>query len=570
MVIFNKAYRFSRSQYLLISLLVFIEIVITILICNTVRKREEQAHLHLFESQAQEITAGIQKQISVNLEKLISLDALYDVAYPVSEQEFSKFTRHLISTGSSIKALSWIPRISAVQKVDFERRSQKPDNSSFVIFEKSSDKKLPAGQRAEYYPVCYIEPINGNEAALGFDLASCRIRRQALEKAAIINQLVVTEPVRLVQSKANEKGVLIFFPFKKDDQIIGYFTGVFSINELVTRSTGDLRSKYFQIRIFDTLAGKGNQLLADNATGVHRKKDENLSSGQSLQYGYSQLLDVADRKWLIEITPSQYYLDFRSGSYWLILLLCIAIGIGLCYHIIQHFQSENLLLNILPASIAEELKQKGSADAQGLENVSILFTDFKGFTEHSSRLSAQMLVEEINTCYAAFDRIITKYGIEKIKTIGDAYMAAGGLPVPSRHSTKNTVLAALEMQMFIKQRKEENDALGKPFFEMRAGIHTGHVVAGIVGIKKFQYDIWGDTVNIAKRMESAGKIGHVNVSQSTYEIIRSYPDFEFEHRGNTILIGKNKFEMWITSLSLNEKPIESHLKESAYVDYSFN
>jgi len=183
-------------------------------------------------------------------------------------------------------------------------------------------------------------------------------------------------------------------------------------------------------------------------------------------------------------------------------------------------RSENLLLNILPAEIAAELKEKGRADARDFEMVSILFTDFKGFTEASAKLSAQNLVSEINSCFEAFDGIVGRHGIEKIKTIGDAYMAAGGLPVPDANAARNTVLAGLEMQAFMKQRKTERDAQGLPAFEMRVGIHTGPVVAGIVGVKKFQYDIWGDTVNTASRMESSGEVGQVNISEATYALVK--------------------------------------------------
>ena len=211
-------------------------------------------------------------------------------------------------------------------------------------------------------------------------------------------------------------------------------------------------------------------------------------------------------------------------------------------------RSENLLLNILPAEIAAELKEKGRADARDFEMVSILFTDFKGFTEASAKLSAQDLVAEINTCFEAFDGIIAKYNIEKIKTIGDAYMAAGGLPVPTDDSVKNTVRAALEMQEYIKQRKQQKDKLGEPAFEMRVGIHTGPVVAGIVGIKKFQYDIWGDTVNTASRMESSGEVGKVNISESTYELVKD--EFSFEERGEIEAKGKGKMRMYFVSEKL--------------------
>jgi len=210
-------------------------------------------------------------------------------------------------------------------------------------------------------------------------------------------------------------------------------------------------------------------------------------------------------------------------------------------------RSENLLLNILPADIAAELKEKGKAEARDFDLVSILFTDFKGFTAASEKLSAQDLVSEINTCFEAFDGIMTKYGIEKIKTIGDAYMAAGGLPVPSDDSMKNTVLAALDMQAFITNRIAKMEAQNKPAFEMRVGIHTGPVVAGIVGVKKFQYDIWGDAVNTASRIESKGEVGKINISQATYNFLKDDPDFSFESRGKIEAKGKGEIEMYFVS-----------------------
>lgn len=207
-------------------------------------------------------------------------------------------------------------------------------------------------------------------------------------------------------------------------------------------------------------------------------------------------------------------------------------------------RSENLLLNILPAEIAEELKEKGEASARDFELVSILFTDFKGFTEKSAELSAADLIGEINHCFKAFDLICERYGVEKIKTIGDAYMAAGGLPVPSKDSVINTVLAALEMQSYISQRLNEKEFSEGFTFEMRVGIHTGPVVAGIVGVKKFQYDIWGDTVNTASRMESNGAVGKVNISQDTYELIKDDSRLKFIHRGKIKAKGKGEIDMW--------------------------
>ncbi|MBK9759488.1 MAG: adenylate/guanylate cyclase domain-containing protein [Flavobacteriales bacterium] len=207
-------------------------------------------------------------------------------------------------------------------------------------------------------------------------------------------------------------------------------------------------------------------------------------------------------------------------------------------------RSDELLLNILPEEVAKELKAKGHADAKHFDNVTILFTDFKGFTEASERMSPQELVEELNTCFKAFDHIITARGIEKIKTIGDAYMCAGGLPVPASSTPAGVVQAALEMQAFMIARKKERDALGKPAFEMRVGIHTGPVVAGIVGVKKFAYDIWGDTVNTASRMESSGEVGQVNISEATYALVKNETGLTFTPRGKVQAKGKGEMEMY--------------------------
>ncbi len=204
-------------------------------------------------------------------------------------------------------------------------------------------------------------------------------------------------------------------------------------------------------------------------------------------------------------------------------------------------RSERLLLNILPAEVAEELKLNGVSPARTFDEVTVLFTDFKEFTIISEQLTATELVDEINICFKAFDEITSQYKIEKIKTIGDAYLAAGGLHLPRQTEPKNVVLAALAMQKFMCERKALNTQRGTVGFEMRCGIHTGPVVAGIVGVKKFQYDIWGDTVNTAARMESSGEIDKVNISESTYHVISDDPQFTFTDRG--ILSAKNKGEI---------------------------
>jgi class 3 adenylate cyclase len=205
-------------------------------------------------------------------------------------------------------------------------------------------------------------------------------------------------------------------------------------------------------------------------------------------------------------------------------------------------KSDDLLLNILPAEVAEELKQKGSAEARQFDNVTVMFTDFKDFTKISEKLSPTELVAEIDTCFKAFDHIITRHNIEKIKTIGDSYMCAGGLPVPNKTNATDVVQAALEIQQFMKQHFQQRREENKYVFELRTGIHTGPVVAGIVGVKKFAYDIWGDTVNIASRMESSGEAGKVNISESTYALVKD--KFTCTHRGKIQAKNKGEVDMY--------------------------
>ena len=207
-------------------------------------------------------------------------------------------------------------------------------------------------------------------------------------------------------------------------------------------------------------------------------------------------------------------------------------------------RSEQLLLNILPEEVAEELKEKGEAEARHINQVTVLFTDFKGFTQMSELVTPQQLVKDLHECFSFFDRLCEKHGMEKIKTIGDAYMAAGGLPVENGTHAVDAIRVALAMRDFIAEGKARKIAAGLPYFEIRIGIHTGPVVAGIVGVKKFQYDIWGDTVNTASRMESSGAPGHVNISEATYALVKDEPDLVFTPRGKVQAKGKGEMEMY--------------------------
>ena len=204
-------------------------------------------------------------------------------------------------------------------------------------------------------------------------------------------------------------------------------------------------------------------------------------------------------------------------------------------------RSEKLLLNILPPAIAQELKEKGKAIARRYEESTVLFTDFKNFTNIAERLSPEELVSQLDFYFKGFDAIIKKYNIEKIKTIGDAYMCAAGLSGKKSDATA-MVKAAYEMKEFMKTAQYEKEANSLPFFEARIGIHTGPVVAGVVGDDKFAYDIWGDTVNIAARMEQHCEPGEINISESTYWQVRY--TFDCQYRGKIHAKNKGEIDMY--------------------------
>lgn len=211
-------------------------------------------------------------------------------------------------------------------------------------------------------------------------------------------------------------------------------------------------------------------------------------------------------------------------------------------------ETEALLLNILPKEVAEDLKKSGKTQVKRYELASVLFTDFKNFTQLNENLDPELVVEELNKCFLAFDEICERNNLEKIKTIGDAYMCAGGVPVANHTNPIDAVKAGLEMQAWMANWKAEKEAKGEQAWELRLGIHSGTVVAGVVGKNKFAYDIWGDTVNLASRMESSGEVGKVNISGATYELVKD--KFHCAYRGKIEAKNKGEVEMYFVELAL--------------------
>lgn len=207
---------------------------------------------------------------------------------------------------------------------------------------------------------------------------------------------------------------------------------------------------------------------------------------------------------------------------------------------VEKGRSDNLLLNILPEETAKELKQSGRVKAKKFDSVTVLFADFLDFTKSAENLTPEELIKTLDHYFSNFDKIIEKYGVEKIKTVGDCYMAAAGLPFPSEDHSEKMLMAALEMTEFVKRSRKH-----MVFFDVRIGLSSGPVIAGVVGTKKFAYDIWGDTVNIASRMETYSEAGRINISKNTYKLVKD--TFICEDRGEIEVKHKGVLNMYFVN-----------------------
>ena len=210
--------------------------------------------------------------------------------------------------------------------------------------------------------------------------------------------------------------------------------------------------------------------------------------------------------------------------------------------IIEKEKSEKLLANVLPKNAANEIIEKGKATKIKYNFVTVLFSDIQGFTKIAEEVNPEVLIDELDKFFFYFDSVVERLGIEKIKTIGDAYMCAGGIPEKNRTNPVEVILAALEMQAYMLRLKQSSALEGMKYWDIRIGIHTGTVIAGVVGQKKLSYDIWGDTVNTASRMESSGEAGKINISGTTYEFVKDF--FICEHRGKMPVKYKGELDMY--------------------------
>jgi class 3 adenylate cyclase len=324
---------------------------------------------------------------------------------------------------------------------------------------------------------------------------------------------------------------------------------------------GDYINAYKYQKFFSNIADTlNNQTLTDKLASLQQNFEIQTRQNQI------NLLTKDKKLQELELRSQKIQKAFIFGA--LVLIFFIAFVIYRNYrekaktNIIldkQKAQIESLLQNILPTEVAAELQEKGKATPKYFDHVSVLFTDFKGFTKHADELSPQEVVNALNICFHAFDDIIDKYNLEKIKTIGDSYMCAGGIPVKDDHHPVNIVKAGLEIRDWMEELNRERTAQGLATWELRIGIHVGPVVAGVVGRKKYAYDIWGSTVNIASRMESNGEPGLVNISVATYDLVKHR--YKCVHRGKIFAKNIGEIDMYfvdgeiVQPLFANEIPL---------------
>jgi class 3 adenylate cyclase len=363
------------------------------------------------------------------------------------------------------------------------------------------------------------------------DMSSEMLYRNKMDK---VNREI--EKIRLAKIKTLEEANK-----DKDSKLLKADT------ELKTLST-DIKDKDQQIT-------EKNMIISSKDTVISRQKLENIQKEQKLKIA-QQESDLKDAKFDRQQLATRFLFAVSIGITIIALIILYVFFSNRRYSrklAKEKERSEELLLNILPASVADELKENGSVKTQFFDNVTIVFSDFVGFTKLAERVSPEDLVQEMDRCYRKFDEITRHHGLEKIKTIGDSYMCAGGLPELSEEHSLRAVKAGIEMAAFINELKMERKSKGLPFFEIRIGIHCGPVVAGVVGIHKFAYDIWGDSVNIASRLESAGAPGKVNISAEVYELIKD--EFECVHRGKVEAKNKGQIDMYFVEPQALEKPI---------------
>ncbi|MBD1939844.1 adenylate/guanylate cyclase domain-containing protein [Microcoleus sp. FACHB-68] len=603
------------SRYIPAGLTLCVGVGLSVLACIVVARWEDKRREYEFNRYADGVAAALQQHFKEDLQIIPNLSDFFAASDKIEPSAFKQFVQRPVSSKTSIQFLAWVPKVTDTQRETYEAGTQTGTLSNFQIVERNTNGEIVlAQQRPEYYPVYYLEPLKGNERALGFDLASQPAYRTALERARDTGKMVVTGKVELQPAQDAQLSLMVIQPIYNNqdnfsnyspESLQGFVVGVFRVAEIFEaalkgRGVGNLDlyladktdtagSLLNSSDAFPFASGQENRFLAfyDSSTKklVEFPAVKNLLQvdgiSKTARTVGMRTLTVGGREWSLYLLSTPAYREIQTKHWrsWAVLIIGLlwthipvtylltslsrqrqieqlaqertrqAEQLQKALHQLSKEQekSERLLLNILPQPIAERLKQEQTIIADSFAEVTVLFADIVGFTQLASRISATELVQLLNEIFSAFDKLAVWHGLEKIKTIGDAYMVVGGLPMHRPDHAQAIAEMALDMQLAILKFNAEH----REAFTIRIGIHTGPVVAGVIGTNKFIYDLWGDTVNIANRMESHGIPGCIQISAATYERLQHL--YQFEMRGYIPIKGKGEM---LTYLLAGRQPDE--------------
>lgn len=463
--------------------------------------------------------------------------------YPEALKSYNAFLKFMEEKKDTLRIASAYLNIGAVyESMGYDEKDPNPAHVQYSKAFENYQKALKLFEESKdslYIPLCLmnIGNIYGNEKKYSQAIENYKKSLAVLEKigdrqtAAIcynnIGSIYIETGDYTEAKNCIEKGLALAKEIGSRDDV----KESYSEFSKLYKEQGDYKKAYEYFKLFtetkDSIFNEeSSQQIAEMQTKYETEKKE------------QQITLLNKDKELQEAQLNRQKIIIWSVAGGLLIVLILSVFIFR-----ERKKSEKLLLNILPAETAKELKRIGKATARHYESVTVMFTDFKDFTTIAEKLSAEELVSELDFIFRKFDEIISKYDIEKIKTIGDAYMCASGLPTPNANHAEQIVKAGIEIQQWMKEQNNK--------WTLRMGIHSGPVTAGVVGDKKFAYDIWGDTVNTASRMESSGEPGKINISGTTYELLHSshlaMTDKEgcsFIHRGKIPAKNKGEIEMY--------------------------
>lgn len=553
------------------------------------QKKQEAAKI-AFLRHVNETETHLRRRLDRNLSEVYALRDFFHAVPNVSRERFRSFLERAVSTNAALQAMAWSERVTNDERAAFRRRVRANGFPGFAIAG-TEGVPLPPDHRDVYYPVTYIQPYLGNEAALGFDSNDRPSERRAIRAALARDTLTISGRIRLVQEIDNQYGFVAYVPVYHQARaasastsaaaVRGVVIGVFRVPDLVGVSM-QAANHGFDALLYDASAPSGQRYLGHyraeaGAVQIGAEERDRLARQFQSECPDPSLctvsVDVAQRTWRLRLVPPVGY--FQTGGiprslYVLVIGILLTAGLigftlvrqrhleemqALAYELREEKEtSDRLLLNVLPEPVAQELKEEGTATPVHHDGVSVLFADFVDFTPRAETLPPEALIDTLDHFFSAFDRIAEARGLEKIKTIGDAYMVAGGVPTPSDTHAADCVRAGLDMIRFVEVFNERltddrltDDRLtdhddASMRWEMRVGVSSGPLVAGVLGTSKFAYDVFGDTVVTASRMEACSEPGRLNVSGATHARIADR--FVCSPRGKVDAKGKGSIEMY--------------------------